>query len=72
MSEKADDPDRLGLAQALLVEITGRLEDLSAAAAGQQRATSNTGRLTRRLSGILVLAEAYSELMGRRSSKPFR
>jgi hypothetical protein len=66
MTDAAADQERLELAQALMAEITARLEDLSADAASRQRARSSDGRVVRRLRGILVLAEAYAELIGPR------
>jgi hypothetical protein len=57
------DPDRLALAQALMAEITARLEDLAGLAADQQRARSASPALLEGLLAVEDLARAHARLL---------
>jgi hypothetical protein len=58
--------DKLQLAQLLMVEITGRLEDLSFLAANQQRAKTASPDLVDGIATVMDLVTAYGHVLGRR------
>lgn len=61
-----DDRDKVALAQLLMVEITGRLEDLSFLAANQQRAKAANPELVDGLATVMDLVTAYGHVLARR------
>lgn len=61
-----DEREKLALAQLLMVEITGRLEDLSFLAANQQRAKSATPELVDGLATVMDLVTAYGHILAKR------
>lgn len=63
-----DDRDKVALAQLLMVEITGRLEDLSFLAANQQRAKTANPELVDGLVTVMDLVTAYGHVLARRRS----
>ena len=69
MSAK-DDQDKRALAQLLMVEITVRLEDLSALAADQQRAKASNRDLVEGVVTVLDLLTAYGHMLARRATSP--
>jgi hypothetical protein len=58
-----EDRSVLELAQALMAEITGRLEDLAGLAADSQLASAPRPDLVEGLRSALLLAEAHRELL---------
>lgn len=69
MSAK-DDQDKRALAQLLMVEITVRLEDLSALAADQQRAKASNPDLVDGVVTVMDLLTAYGHMLARRATSP--
>lgn len=63
-----DEREKLALAQLLMVEITGRLEDLSFIAANQQRAKFANPELVDGLATVMDLVTAYGHVLARRSA----
>ena len=70
MTEPAERDIQIDLAQALMAEITGRLEDLAAKAGESQLALNAPSGFAEKIRGVLVLVEAHRELLGERPEPP--